>query len=95
MATLPNIQSALSFPANPETAFIKNGRTIGAASIARVRAWFEATYRVELTNPAGMVRPMTADDLSAWIWRQLAGAVIQYERRVSEQGLAPPLPLTE
>ena len=95
MATLLNIQSALSFPANPETAFIKNGRTIGAVSVARMRAWFEATYRAELTNPAGIVRPMTADDLSAWLWRQLSGAVMQYERRVAEQGLATPLPLTE
>lgn len=95
MATLLNIQSALSFPGNPETAFIKNGRIIGITAMARVRAWFEATYRSELTNPAGIVRPMTADDLSAWLWRQVSGAVIQYERQVAERALVTPALLTD
>jgi len=90
MATVTNIKAALSFPADPDNAFITNGRNVGNAGIARIKAWFEATYVDELGG-----REANANDFAAFLWRQIAGQVKQYERRVAEQAVAQPDELTE
>ncbi len=90
MANVANIKAALSFPADPDTAFIQDGRTVRDSEIARIRAWFEATYATELGG-----RAATANDFAAFLWRQIAGQVKQYERRIAEQAVAQPTELSE
>lgn len=86
MATNQNIKDALSFSTN---CFGISAKTVGNAELLRMQAWFEAEYANELDGASA-----TADDLSAWMWRQVAGKVKQYERRVAEQGLSEPSEFT-
>jgi hypothetical protein len=72
MATVANIKSALSSGAN----IFNDGKTVGTAEIARMQAWFEADYANELDGNAA-----TADDFSAWCWRQVAAKVKNYEEK--------------
>ena len=80
MATLANIQDALSFPADETTFIIKDGRTVGSAEVARIAAWFETVYATDLLDGNGDPRSATANDFAAWLWGQIAGQVKQWER---------------
>ena len=85
MATNADIKNALSFPADEDTLFIQDGRTVGNPGLVRVKACFEAEYAEELGG-----REANANDFAAWLWRQIAARVKTYERRVAEQALAQP-----
>jgi hypothetical protein len=80
MATVANIKSALSFSTN---VFGITDKTIGTAEIARLKAWFEADYASELSGAEA-----TADDFSAWMWRQLASKVKGYESKLLHDAIA-------
>ena len=87
MATVANIKSALTFSTN---VFGLSAKTVGTAEIARMKAWFEAEYAQQLDGA-----PATADDFAAWMWRQVAAKVKQYEQRIAEQVITPPSEFTE
>lgn len=81
MATWANLGAALSNGPN----HFGPGRTVGAAARTRIEAWFLAQYGTAAT----------ADDISEWLARQLAGAVRRRERAVSEAAVAQPAELKE
>jgi len=85
MATLADIKAALSFPPDPDNAFITDGRTIDNPEVARIQAWFEAVYAGALGG-----RSATANDFAAWLWRHIAGEVRRFERRRAEAALPGP-----
>jgi len=59
--------------------------------LLRAQAWFEAKYSEELTAVSrGGAGESTADDLAAYLWRQIAGQVKSYERGVSEAAVTQP-----
>lgn len=87
MASNQDIKNALSFGAN---VFGLPGKTVGNAALLRVKAWFEADYAEELDGAEA-----TADDFAAWLWRQIAPKVKNYERRVAEQAIVEPADLDE
>jgi hypothetical protein len=76
MATATNLKSALSSGAN----IFNDGHTIGPNAVARIQAWFEADYGGQLDGAS-----MSADDLSAWLWRQVAGKVKNYEQKILDE----------
>ena len=82
MATNTNIKDALSFGTN---CFGLTTKTVGNAELVRMQTWFQAEYAKELDGAAA-----TANDLSAWLWRQVAGKVKAYERRIAEQAVNAP-----
>jgi len=82
VATNTNIKDALSFGTN---CFGLTTKTVGNAELLRMQAWFQAEYAKELNGASA-----TANDLSAWLWRQVAGRVKAYERRIAEQAVTPP-----
>ena len=73
MATDAELQAALTFGNNHSGVTAK---TVNAAQLARIKAWFTATYADSLGGET-----VTADDISSWLWRQVRGAVNQYESR--------------
>jgi len=75
MASATNIQAALSSGAN----IFNSGKTVGTAEFARLTAWFEHDYADELDGNSA-----TANDLSAWLWRQAAGKLRQYESKIRD-----------
>jgi len=81
MATVANLKAALSSGSN----IFNDGHTVGSGAVARVQAWFESDYAEQLDGAS-----MSPDDLSAWLWRQLAGKVLNYERRVEENAIDDP-----
>lgn len=88
MAALAGIKDALS--PDGEDCFGIGPKTVGDAEIARIKTWFEATYANALDG-----RAANADDFAAFLWRQIANQVKQYEKSVAEAALDPPAELTE
>ncbi len=88
MATAASLKLTLSFPADPLNPFIQDGRTVGDAEIARIAAWFESDYT--LTDANGDPRSATANDFGAWLWRQIAAKVKNYETRVRDEASTQP-----
>ena len=80
MATNSNIKSALSFGAG--NCFGLPARNVGNGALARLKLWFEDAYSGELDG-----RAATADDFAAWLYRQVKGQVVQYERRIAENAI--------
>ena len=76
MATVTQLKNALSSGAN----IFNGGHTIGNNAVARVQAWFEADYAGQLDGAS-----MSADDLSAWLLRQLAAKVKNYEQKILDE----------
>lgn len=87
MATWANIQSALTCSGSE----IGPDRTIQAAAKGRVQAAFAAAYPDNFAT-AGDV---DANDVSAWLGRQLAALVKQQERKVAEADLSQPVDLDD
>ena len=88
MATNTNIKAALSFGSN---AFGIPTKTTGNSALGRAQAWFEATYHDELSAAGrGGAGESTADDLAAYLWRQISGPVKSYERHVAEIAVSQP-----
>ena len=73
MATDAQLRSALTFGSNH---FGVSAKTVNDAQLARIKAWFTATYATELGGET-----VTSDDIACWLWRQVSGAVNQYECR--------------
>ena len=73
MATDAELQAALTFGNNRSGITAK---TVNAAQLARIKAWFTATYTDSLGGET-----VTSDDIACWLWRQVSGAVNQYESR--------------
>ena len=76
MATDAELQAALTFGNNHTSTTAK---TVNAAQLARIKAWFTVTYADSLGGET-----VTADDIAAWLWRQVSGAVIGYENRARD-----------
>jgi len=76
MATVTNLKAALTSGSN----IFNDGHTIGNNATARITAWFESDYAEQLDGAS-----MSADDLSAWLWRQLAAKVKNCEQKILDQ----------
>ena len=76
MATDAELQAALTFADNHSGVTAK---TINAAQLARIKAWYTATYAEQLGGEA-----VTADDIAAWLWRQLNAQVSRRENQVRD-----------
>ena len=76
MATDAELQAALTFANNHSGVTAK---TVNAAQLARIKSWYAAAYPEELNGEA-----VTANDIAAWLWRQVSGAVIGYENRARD-----------
>lgn len=87
MATWANIQAALTCSGSN----IGPDRTIGTGAKGRVQAAFVEMYPDEFAT----ANDVTADDVSAWLGRQLAGFVKQQERKAAEQAFASPTELDD
>lgn len=86
MATNQNIKDVMTFSTN---CFGISAKIVGNAELVRMKAWFEAEYANELDGAEA-----DADDFAAWIWRQVAGKVKAYERRIAEQVVTQPSEFT-
>ena len=73
MATDAQVKAGLSFGTNH---FGISAKTINDAQLARIKAWFTASYPDELGGET-----VTSEDIACWLWRQVSGAVNQYESR--------------
>ena len=76
MATDAELQPALTFGNNNSGVTAK---TVNAAQLARIKAWYTATYAEQLGGEA-----VTADDIAAWMWRQLNAQVSRRENQVRD-----------
>ena len=76
MATDAELQAALTFGNNNSGVTAK---TVNAAQLARIKAWYTATYAEQLGGEA-----VTADDIAAWLWRQLNAQVSRRENQVRD-----------
>ena len=76
MATDAELQAALTFGNNNSGVTAK---TVNAAQLARIKAWYTATYAEQLGGEA-----VTADDSAAWMWRQLNAQVSRRENQVRD-----------
>ena len=76
MATDAELQAALTFGNNHSEITAK---TVNAAQLARIKAWYTATYAQELGGEA-----VTADDIAAWLWRQISAKVKARENAVRD-----------
>ena len=76
MATDAELQAALTVGNNHTSTTAKS---VNAAQLARIKAWFTVTYADSLGGET-----VTADDIAAWLWRQVSGAVIGYENRARD-----------
>ena len=76
MATDAELQAALTFADNHSGVTAK---TVNAAQLARIKAWYTATYAEQLGGEA-----VTADDIAAWMWRQLNAQVSRRENQVRD-----------
>jgi len=83
MAALAGIKDALS--PDGGDCFGIGPKTVGDAEIARLKAWFEATYADELDG-----RAATPDDFSAWLYRHIAPRVIRYEEGLRDAANSEP-----
>ena len=76
MATDAELQAALTFGNNHSGVTAK---TVNAAQLARVKAWFTATYTDSLGGET-----VTSDDIACWLWRQVNGQVTRYENQARD-----------
>ena len=76
MATDAELQAALTFGNNHSGVPAK---TVNAAQLARIKAWYAAAYPEELNGEA-----VTADDIAAWLWRQINAKVKIRENAVRD-----------
>ena len=76
MATDSQLMAALTFGNNHSEITAK---TVNSAQLARIKSWYTATYAQELGGEA-----VTADDIAAWLWRQLNAQVIRRENQVRD-----------
>ena len=76
MATDAQVMSALTFGNNHSGVTAK---TVNAAQLARIKAWYAAAYPEELNGEA-----VTADDIAAWLWRQISAKTKQHESVVRD-----------
>lgn len=83
MATNAHISGALS-PAAGDC-FGIGPKTVGTPELLRMKSWLEGTYAEELDG-----REANADDMAAWLWRQVAGQVRRYEERLRDAANAEP-----
>ena len=73
MATDAELQAALTFGNNHSGVTAK---TVNAAQLARIKAWYTATYADSLGGET-----VTSDDISSWLWRQASGNVTRFENK--------------
>ena len=71
MATDAELQAALTCGSNHSEVTAK---TVDAAQLARIKAWYAAAYPEALHGEA-----VTADDIAAWMWRQVNAQVTRRE----------------
>jgi hypothetical protein len=76
MATDAELQAALTFGNNRSGITAK---TVNAAQLARIKAWYTANYAEALGGEA-----VTSDDIACWLWRQVNGPVTRYENGVRD-----------
>ena len=76
MATDAELQAALTFGNNNSGVTAK---TVNAAQLARIKAWYTATYADSLGGET-----VTSDDISSWLWRQVNGQVTRYENQARD-----------
>ena len=76
MATDAELQAALTFGNNHSGVTAK---TVNAAQLARIKAWFTATYTDSLGGET-----VTSDDIACWLWRQVNGQVTRYENQARD-----------
>jgi hypothetical protein len=76
MATDAELQAALSFGNNHSATTAK---TVNAAQLARIKAWYTATYADVLEGET-----VTSDDIACWLWREVNGPVTRYENNVRD-----------
>ena len=89
MATNTNLKEALTFAARTSNLLSPGGQTVGNASLTRLADALKGTYAYPGGGawPAG--RP-DANDAASWFYHHAEALVKNYERRVSEQAVAPP-----
>lgn len=87
MATWADIQNSLTCSGSE----IGPDRTIQAAAKARVQAAFAAAYPDNFAT----VGDVDANDVSAWLGRQLAAFVKQQETKVAQAALTQPSDLDD
>jgi len=76
MASDAELQSALTFGTNH---FGVSAKTVNAAQLARIKAWFTAEYAGILGGEA-----VTSDDIACLLWRQISGPVLKHENAVRD-----------
>ena len=76
MATDAELQAALTFGNNHSGVTAK---TVDAAQLARIKSWYAAAYPEELHGEA-----VTADDIAAWLWRQVNAQVTRRENALRD-----------
>ena len=76
MATDAELQAALTFGNNHSGVTAK---TVNAAQLARIKAWFTATYTDSLGGET-----VTSDDIACWLWRQVNGQVTRHENQARD-----------
>ena len=76
MATDAELQAALTFGTNHSGV---SAKTVNAAQLARIKSWYAAAYPEELGGEA-----VTADDIAAWLWRQINAKVKIRENAVRD-----------
>ena len=76
MATDAELQAALTFGNNHSGVTAK---TVNAAQLARIKSWYAAAYPEELNGEA-----VTADDIAAWMWRQVNAQVTRRENALRD-----------
>jgi hypothetical protein len=76
MATDAELQAALTFGNNHSGVTAK---TVNAAQLARIKAWFTATYTDSLGGET-----VTSDDIACWLWRQVNSHTTRYENQARD-----------
>ena len=76
MATDAELQAALTFGANHSGV---SGKTVNTEQLDRIKAWYTATYAQQLEGNA-----VTADDIAAWMWRQVNAQVTRRENALRD-----------
>ena len=76
MATDAELMAALTFGNNHSATTAK---TVNAAQLARIKAWYTATYADSLEGET-----VTSDDIACWLWREVNGPVMGSENRARD-----------
>ena len=82
MATAAHLKGILTFTGD---VFGVGPRTVDDAKIARIKSWFENEYSDELDGNAA-----TANDFGAWLYRQIAPKVKNYETGLRDAANSEP-----